>query len=187
MKQSVEPTDRTQMQQLNSLTIPGVTLPSVAFGDALEYMTELARQNLPKGYGYDYPGEARQYANESSALTVAMFMSLLVIYLVLAAQLRKLARPGDYSGVSATGDSRCAAVYYVWSQRTVIKYLHQSGINHADRRGSQKRYYTGASALFCTAERPGIAFAFPAIPRKYSRNVVVTMLGCLLVGYTAYH
>jgi multidrug efflux pump len=86
LKQSVEPTNRTQFQQLNSLTIQGVTAPTVALGDALEYLTGLAEENLPKGYGYDYLGDSRQYAKESSALTVTMFMSLLVIYLVLAAQ-----------------------------------------------------------------------------------------------------
>jgi multidrug efflux pump len=86
MKPSVEPTDRTQFQQLNSLTIQGVTAPGVVLGDALEYLTGLAQQNLPKGYGYDYLGDSRQYAQESAALTVTMLMSLLVIYLVLAAQ-----------------------------------------------------------------------------------------------------
>ena len=86
MKQTVEPTDRTQFQQLNSLVIQGVTNPDVALGDAIEHLTELAKQSMPKGYGYDYLGDSRQYAKESSALTVTMLMSILVIYLVLAAQ-----------------------------------------------------------------------------------------------------
>ena len=84
--QSVEPTDRTQFQQLNSLVIQGVTSPEVALGDALEYLTETAQQSLPRGYGYDYLGDSRQYTMESEALTITMLMSLLVIYLVLAAQ-----------------------------------------------------------------------------------------------------
>lgn len=86
MKQTVEPNSRTQFQQLNSLVIQGVTMPTVALGDALEYLTALAQQSLPKGYGYDYLGDSRQYAQESSALTITMLMSLVVIYLVLAAQ-----------------------------------------------------------------------------------------------------
>ena len=86
LKQSVEPTDRTQFQQLNSLVIQGITSPNVALGDALEYLTGTAQQSLPKGYGYDYLGDSRQYAMESEALTITMLMSLLVIYLVLAAQ-----------------------------------------------------------------------------------------------------
>jgi len=86
MKQTVEPTDRTQLQQQNSLVIQGVTSPNVALGDSLVYLTELAQQQLPKSYGYDYLGDSRQYTMESSALTITMLMSLLVIYLVLAAQ-----------------------------------------------------------------------------------------------------
>ena len=76
LKQSVEPTDRTQFQQLNSLVIQGVTSPNVALGDALEYITNIAQQSLPKGYGYDYLGDSRQYAKESGALTITMLMSL---------------------------------------------------------------------------------------------------------------
>ena len=85
-KESVEPTDRTQLQQLNSVVIQGVTAPTVAPGDAIEFLTQLANNNLPKGYGYDYLGDSRQYVKESSALTITMLMSILVIYLVLAAQ-----------------------------------------------------------------------------------------------------
>jgi multidrug efflux pump len=86
LKQSVEPTDRTQFQQLNSLIIQGVNSPGVALGDATDYLAEMAENSLPKGYGYDYLAESRQYAKESEALTITMLMSLLVIYLVLAAQ-----------------------------------------------------------------------------------------------------
>ena len=58
----------------------------MALGDATDYLAELAENSLPKGYGYDYLAESRQYAKESEALTITMLMSLLVIYLVLAAQ-----------------------------------------------------------------------------------------------------
>jgi multidrug efflux pump len=86
MKRSVEPTDRTQFQQLNSLVIQGVTRPDVALGDALDYLTETAQQSLPKGYGYDYLGDSRTYVKGSSSFAVTFMMSILVIYLVLAAQ-----------------------------------------------------------------------------------------------------
>lgn len=86
MKQSVEPSDRTQFQQLNSLVIQGITMPGVVLGDALEYLTKQAQASLPSNYNYDYLGDSRQYAKESSALTITMLMSLVVIYLVLAAQ-----------------------------------------------------------------------------------------------------
>jgi multidrug efflux pump len=86
LTRSVEPSERTQFQQLNAITIEGVMRPDVGIGGAIAYLEEQARDILPKGYSYDYKGESRQYAQQGSALIVTFFLSLLVIYLVLAAQ-----------------------------------------------------------------------------------------------------
>jgi multidrug efflux pump len=82
----VEPSKRTQFQQLNSLTVEGILSPGVPLGDAIAYLEGEARALLPRGFGWDFMGESRQYAKQGSALVVTFFMSLLVIYLVLAAQ-----------------------------------------------------------------------------------------------------
>jgi multidrug efflux pump len=83
---SVEPSKRTQFQQLNSLTLEGILTPGVPLGDAIAYLEGEARALLPRGFGWDFMGESRQYAKQGSALVITFFMSLLVIYLVLAAQ-----------------------------------------------------------------------------------------------------
>jgi len=83
---SVEPSQRTQVQQLNSLTIMGVPAPGVSLGDALGTLDAEARQIFPPGFTHDYTGESRQYVQQGSALILTFFLSLLVIYLVLAAQ-----------------------------------------------------------------------------------------------------
>ncbi len=83
---TVEPSDRPQFQQLNALTIEGVPLPGVAMGDALNYLEAQAAELFPKGFSFDYMGDSRQYAQQGSALVVTFFLSLIVIYLVLAAQ-----------------------------------------------------------------------------------------------------
>jgi len=82
----VEPSQRTQFNQLNSLTLQGVVMPGVTLGDAMAFMEGLADELLPPGFSFDYTGESRQLATEGSALTVTLLLSLLVIYLVLAAQ-----------------------------------------------------------------------------------------------------
>jgi len=82
----VEPSKRTQFQQLNSLTIEGIMAPGVPLGDAIAFLETQASEILPRGYGWDFMGESRQYAQQGSALVITFFMSLLVIYLVLAAQ-----------------------------------------------------------------------------------------------------
>jgi multidrug efflux pump len=86
LKQEVEPNERTELNQLNSLTIQGVNAPGVAKGDALNVLTDIAEKSLPKGYGYDYLGESRTEMKGTSNFGLLFFFALLVIYLVLAAQ-----------------------------------------------------------------------------------------------------
>ena len=82
----VEPSQRTQFNQLNSLTLEGVVSPGTTIGDAMAFIEQAADETFPQGFTFDYTGESRQFANQGSALIVTFFLSLLVIYLVLAAQ-----------------------------------------------------------------------------------------------------
>ena len=82
----VEPSDRTQFNQQNSVTLEGVVMPGVSAGAAMEYIETTAEKIFPQGFTHDYTGQSRQLANQGSALIVTFFLSLLVIYLVLAAQ-----------------------------------------------------------------------------------------------------
>ncbi len=86
VEKSVEPSKRTQFQQLNSLTVQGLMIPPNTIGDALAYLEAQADETFPRGYHWDYTGPSRQFKQQSGALLPTFFMSLLVIYLVLAAQ-----------------------------------------------------------------------------------------------------
>lgn len=86
IKKSVEPSKRTQFQQLNSLTVQGLMIPPNTIGDALDYLEQQADEIFPRGFGWDYTGPSRQFKHQGGALISTFFMSLLVIYLVLAAQ-----------------------------------------------------------------------------------------------------
>lgn len=85
-KHSVEPSERTQFQQLNSVTLQGMARPGVTLGDALDYLKTQAGDIFPRGFTYDYTGESRQYETQGGALILTFFLAILVIYLVLAAQ-----------------------------------------------------------------------------------------------------
>ncbi|HTN32723.1 MAG TPA: efflux RND transporter permease subunit [Marinobacter sp.] len=82
----IEPSSRNQFNQLNSLTVQGVVMPGIAAGTAMDYMEDISADIFPLGFTFDYTGESRQLATQGSALIVTFFLSLLVIYLVLAAQ-----------------------------------------------------------------------------------------------------
>ncbi len=82
----VEPTQRMELQQLNAITINAVPSPGVSLGDALTFFEDRATEIFPRELSFDYLGEARQFRQQGAALTLTFFLSLLVIYLVLAAQ-----------------------------------------------------------------------------------------------------
>jgi multidrug efflux pump len=82
----VEPTQRVQFQQLNSVTVEGVPAPGVTLGESIDYMEGLAAEMFPQEFSYDYIGESRQFIQQGSALVMTFFLSLVIIYLVLAAQ-----------------------------------------------------------------------------------------------------
>jgi multidrug efflux pump len=86
IERSVEPSQRTQFQQLNSVTVEGTMTPGSSLGAGLDFLRTAAADILPSGYSVDYGGESRQYAEQGSALLVTFFLALIVIYLVLAAQ-----------------------------------------------------------------------------------------------------
>ena len=85
-QQTVEPSQRTQHNQLNSLALEGVIVGGASMGEAIEFLESAAAEAFPQGFSYDYKGESRQFKQQGSALLVTFFLSLLVIYLVLAAQ-----------------------------------------------------------------------------------------------------
>jgi multidrug efflux pump len=83
---SVEPSSRTQFQQLNAVTVQGTVAPGVSLGDALAFLQAEAANRFPAGFSYDFNGESRQYAEQGNALIITFFLALVIIYLVLAAQ-----------------------------------------------------------------------------------------------------
>ncbi|EIC21050.1 efflux RND transporter permease subunit [Thiorhodovibrio frisius] len=86
LRNEVVPSKRTQFQQLNSIALSGVMMPGVSLGDALSYLEQQATDIFPRNLRWDFKGESRQFKTEGGALEATFFLSLLIIYLVLAAQ-----------------------------------------------------------------------------------------------------
>ncbi len=88
---SARPTRLKQFQQLNSAIIEGV--PMVSMGEAIDTVTQIAREESPRGYAFDHAGASRQYVQEGSALYVTFGLALAIIFLVLAAQFESFRDP----------------------------------------------------------------------------------------------
>lgn len=93
LKAEVQPEKLNHMQQLNSVTINGVIQPPATVDAALKVLEEKAAQILPGGFTIDYKGGSRQLRREGNAFVGTIILSLIVIYLVLAAQFESFCDP----------------------------------------------------------------------------------------------
>jgi multidrug efflux pump len=80
-----------RMQQLNAVTISGV--PAGSLDSTLKFLENEARRVLPKGYVLDYTGESRQLRTEGSKFAGVFLLSVVLIFLVLAAQFNSFRDP----------------------------------------------------------------------------------------------
>lgn len=85
------PRQLSQFQQLNAAIISG--FPLVSMGEAIETVRQIASEEAPAGFAYDYAGASRQYVQEGNALWVTFGLALAIIFLVLAAQFESFRDP----------------------------------------------------------------------------------------------
>lgn len=93
MKRSTEPRQINRFQQLNSAKISGLIPPGITVDQALKVLEKRASEILPRGFVIDYAGESRQLRQEGNSLVTTMILSLLLIFLVLAAQFESFRDP----------------------------------------------------------------------------------------------
>jgi multidrug efflux pump len=93
LKNTAEPRTLNRFQQLNSAKIQGAIPPGITLDQALKVLETKAAEILPKGYGIDYAGTSRQLRTEGRTFLTTMLFSLILIFLVLAAQFESFRDP----------------------------------------------------------------------------------------------
>jgi multidrug efflux pump len=92
LKTTTEPRTLNRFQQLNSATIEGAIPPGVTQDQALKVLEDAAK-DLPKGFTIDYGGSSRQLRVEGNKLMETFVLSMILIFLVLAAQFESFRDP----------------------------------------------------------------------------------------------
>jgi multidrug efflux pump len=93
VRKTVEPRTLNRFQQLNCARIQGAYPPNVTLDSVLRFLETEASTLLPRGYSVDYQGEARQLRVEGSRLNETLLVSMILIFLVLAAQFESFRSP----------------------------------------------------------------------------------------------
>ncbi|MEH6581783.1 MAG: efflux RND transporter permease subunit [Halioglobus sp.] len=86
LDKAVQPNALTQYQQMNSTTIQGMMMPPNSLGTGLDFLKDSLKDIAPTGFRDGYTGGSRRYIQESGSFPILFGVSLLLIYLVLAAQ-----------------------------------------------------------------------------------------------------
>ncbi|MBA2270514.1 MAG: efflux RND transporter permease subunit [Chthoniobacterales bacterium] len=91
IKEKTVPRSLNRMQQLNAVTISGMS--GLGIDQALKLLEDEAAKILPKGYTIDYTGESRQLRVEGDKFLPAFLLAVILIFLVLAAQFNSFRDP----------------------------------------------------------------------------------------------
>jgi len=93
IEETAGPTELRRFDRLRSITISANLTPGYALGDALDYMENLIRTELPPHAVINYDGESREFKRSGDALYVTFMLALLIVFLVLAAQFESFRHP----------------------------------------------------------------------------------------------
>ena len=79
--------------RVRAITIEAGLEKGYSLGEALDYLRDLVRENLPDSVVIDYKGESLDYQNSGSALLFVFVMGFIIVFLVLAAQFESFIHP----------------------------------------------------------------------------------------------
>ena len=93
IKEVVVPRELNHFGQRRSASITANIAPNYSLGEAIIFMNETAKKVLKPGYATDLNGTSREFVKTSGSLVIVFILSLLFIFLVLAAQFESFVDP----------------------------------------------------------------------------------------------
>jgi hydrophobe/amphiphile efflux-1 (HAE1) family protein len=93
IREDIGPSAVHHFNRQRSATISASTPPGVALGDAIAKAERFITTELPADFDFEVAGQAQDFQESFYYLTIALVMSVVFIYLVLAAQFESLLHP----------------------------------------------------------------------------------------------
>ncbi len=86
LKRVYGPETASRYNLFNSIGLNAIAKPGYSSGDAIRAVEEVAQQNLPQGYSYEFSGMTKEEISSAGQSTIIFILSLLFIYFLLSAQ-----------------------------------------------------------------------------------------------------
>ncbi len=91
--ESAGPQSLGRVDRLRAITISASPAPGYLLGDAIEYLEQIADEELPPEARISWSGVSREFKDSSQALYFTFGMAILIVFLVLAAQFESFIHP----------------------------------------------------------------------------------------------
>jgi multidrug efflux pump len=89
----IEPNSLSQYQQLNSTTIQGIMMPPNSLGTGLAFLQQTLQEVAPSGFRPGFTDASRSFVQEVASFPILFTLSMILIFLVLAAQFNSFRDP----------------------------------------------------------------------------------------------
>ena len=86
LSETTAPSVISHFNMFRATEITGSAVPGVSSGQAIQYMEKMARETLPPGFDYTWAGQSLEEIRAGSTALYLFALSILLVYLVLAAQ-----------------------------------------------------------------------------------------------------
>jgi hydrophobe/amphiphile efflux-1 (HAE1) family protein len=87
------PQSLTRFNLYNSISVNAMPATGYSTGDVIKAISEVSKNTLPKGYGYEYTGMTREESSSSSNTVMIFAICIVFIYLILCALYESLFIP----------------------------------------------------------------------------------------------
>jgi multidrug efflux pump len=93
LQEMAEPGSLNRFNRLRAITISMGLAPGYRMGDAIAWLQQAVKEELPEQAQIDWKAESREYQSAGGAVLLTFALALLVVYLVLAAQFESFIHP----------------------------------------------------------------------------------------------
>jgi multidrug efflux pump len=100
----------SRYNRLRAITITANLAPGTTLGQALDFLEQTAREELPPNAQINYKGQSLEFKESSSQLAFTFGLALIIVFLVLAAQFESFVHP------------------FIWVTGTTMNIYSQIGI-----------------------------------------------------------
>lgn len=93
LRETGEAERRNRINRQRAITVSATLADGYTLGDAIDWLDNYARAELPADMATEYLGSAREFLESNNAIFFAFGMALLIVFLVLAAQFESFIQP----------------------------------------------------------------------------------------------